>query len=87
MQRGLLFQMVGGGLFSAFLLSLGALAGYAYARWEGNTATSYEKTMDRLTAECVGSGRFSYKGFGYYCSLDEEGKKSLIDGNTEGVEI
>ena len=87
MTRGSLFQMMGGVLFSVLLLSLGALAGYGYAHWEGNTEEGFEKAMDRVTAECVGSGRFSYKGFGYYCSLDEEGKKTLIDGNTEGVEI
>jgi hypothetical protein len=77
--RATLLGILGGGTITLLLLALGGLAGYGYAHWEADFDTSLEKTMDDVTAACVGRGGFSYKGYGYHCTLDEEGKRDLAD--------
>ena len=81
-----LLGILGGGIATCGLLIIGGLAGYAYAHWEADFQTSSETTMDDLTASCVAEGGFSYKGYGYYCSLDEDGKRDLADARKDEVE-
>jgi hypothetical protein len=85
--RTSLLGILGGGIATCILLVIGGLAGYAYAHWEADFQTSSETTMDNLTASCVAKGGFSYKGYGYHCSLDEEGKRDLADARGSDVEI
>lgn len=85
--RTTMLKMVGGGLITTGLLGLGALAGYAYAHWHAESETSVERAMDKLTVACLQKGGFSYKGYGYHCSLDEEGKRDLAEADGGAVEI
>ena len=83
--RATLLGILGGGTITLLLLALGGLAGYAYAHWEADFDASFEKTMDDVTAAYVGCGGFSYKGYGYHCTLDEGGKRDLADAASGDV--